>query len=159
MTADPATEIRRRPFPWRCPNCGNLTLVPATADHTAKVRHDGAVHELLLPALELPRCTTCGETVVTAEADERINEALRAHLRLLTPEQIRSGVKALGLQQQELAERLGVAPETISRWVTGAVIQSRAMDNLLRIYFQFPDVRRALAGPAQNPSLGAEVIV
>ncbi len=34
---------------------------------------------------------------------------------------------------QELAERLGVAPETISRWVNGALIQSRAMDNFLRV--------------------------
>jgi transcriptional regulator with XRE-family HTH domain len=56
-----------------------------------------------------------------------------------------------------LAERLGVAEETISRWETGALIQSRAMDNLLRVYFANADVRAALVGGEQDPSLGATV--
>src|SRR5262249_5932204 len=55
------------------------------------------------------------------------------------------------------AERLGVAPETISRWVNGALIQSRAMDNLLRLFFALPEVRDVLRGASQDPQLGAEV--
>jgi len=43
-----------------------------------------------------------------------------------------------------MAELLGVAKETISRWETGALIQSRAMDNLLRLFFESEDVRRRL---------------
>src|SRR5262249_38110213 len=89
--------------------------------------------------------------------DEKINEALRSHLRLLTPAQIRKGIEQLGLRQQELAERLGVAPETISRWVNGALIQSRAMDNLLRLFFALPEVRDVLRGASQDPELGIEV--
>ncbi len=58
------------------------------------------------------------------------------------------------LNQQQLAERLGVAPETISRWLNGALIQSRAMDNLLRVYFAFPQVQAALCGASQDPELG-----
>jgi putative zinc finger/helix-turn-helix YgiT family protein len=122
--------------------------------YDAEVKHDGAVHRLHLPALEVPRCQTCGELVFTSAADEQINGALRAHLHLLTPAQIRQGIKALGLNQQELAQRLGVAKETISRWVNGALIQSRAMDNLLRVYFAFPQVRAALRGAGQDPELG-----
>jgi putative zinc finger/helix-turn-helix YgiT family protein len=126
-------------------------------DYTARVKHDGVVHELHLPALEVPRCQTCGETVITSAADERINNALRSRLRLLTPAQMRKGIERLGLKQQELAERLGVAPETISRWVNGALIQSRAMDNLLRLYFALPEVREVLQGASQDPALGIEV--
>ena len=42
---------------------------------------------------------------------------------------------ASGMSQQEVADHLGVAKETIARWETGA-IQSRAMDNLLRQVFK-----------------------
>ena len=62
------------------------------------------------------------------------------------------------LHQTQLAERLGVAAETISRWENGALIQSRSMDNLLRVYFAIPEVRNVLAkGGARNPRLGIVV--
>jgi putative zinc finger/helix-turn-helix YgiT family protein len=132
------------------------TVTPSIIDYTAKAKHDGVVHELHLRALEVPRCQTCGELVITSAVDEIINDALRSRLRLLTPAQIRKGIETLGLKQQELAERLGVAPETISRWVNGALIQSRAMDNLLRLFFALPEVRDALRGTNQDPRLGTE---
>jgi putative zinc finger/helix-turn-helix YgiT family protein len=134
-----------------------LTVVPTVIEYTAKVKQDGVIHELHFPAIEVPRCQTCGETFITTAVDEQINDALRAKLRLLTPGQIRSGIEKLGLQQQEFAERLGVAAETISRWVNGALIQSRAMDNLLRLFFALPEVRDVLKGASQDPQLGTEV--
>jgi putative zinc finger/helix-turn-helix YgiT family protein len=140
-----------------CANCGKREVVPTVIDYTAKVKHDGVLHELHLPGIEVPRCQNCGETVITTAVDERISDALREHLRLLTPAQIRNGIEKLGLKQQELAERLGVAAETISRWVNGALIQSRAMDNLLRLYFALPEVRAALGGARQDPNLGIEI--
>jgi len=125
-------------------------------DYTAKVKQDGVVHELYLPAVEIPRCQTCGETYSTTAVDEQISDALRSRLRLLTPAQIRQGIEKLSLKQQELAERLGVAAETISRWVNGALIQSRAMDNFLRVYFAVPEVRAVLQGTGQDPNLGTK---
>jgi putative zinc finger/helix-turn-helix YgiT family protein len=157
MVARNSREPNARPFPWPCPNCLTATVVPTVIDYTARVRHDGIAHVLHLPAVEIPRCQTCGETIITTAVDERINDALRARLCLLTPAQIRKGTEELGLQQQELAQRLGVAPETISRWVNGALIQSRAMDNLLRLFFALPQVRDVLRGANQDPELGIVV--
>jgi putative zinc finger/helix-turn-helix YgiT family protein len=125
-------------------------------DYTAKVKHDGVVYELHLPSLEIPRCQTCGETYTTSAVDEQVSDALRSRLHLLTPAQIRKGIEKFGLKQQVVAERLGVAAETISRWVNGALIQSRAMDNLLRLFFALPEVREALQGASQDPALGIE---
>ena len=90
-------------------------------------------------------------------ADEQIARALRNHLGLLSADQIRTNREQLGLNQRQLAERLGVAVETISRWETGALTQSRAMDRYLRIYFGVPAVRVALESNDAFPSLGVEV--
>lgn len=156
MPRENSAEPRARPFPWPCPNCFTATIVPTVIDYTAKVMHDGAIQELHLPAIEVPCCPTCGETVITTAVDEQVNDALRAHLRLLTPAQIRKGIEQLGLNQQELAGRIGVAPETISRWVNSALIQSRAMDNLLRLFFALPEVREVLGSANDNPHWGTE---
>ena len=157
MSSRNPKESKSRPFPWPCADCYTLTVVPTVMDYTAKVKQDGVVYELHLSSVEIPRCQTCGETYITTAVDEQVSDALRARLHLLTPVQMRQGIEKLGLKQQELAERLGVAAETISRWVNGALIQSRAMDNLLRLFFALPEVRAALRGKSQDPSLGTEL--
>ncbi len=151
-------EPRARPFPWRCSDCFTHTVVPTVIDYTATVKQDGVVHELHLPGIEVPRCSTCGSLTITTAVDELVNDALRSKLRLLTPAQMRNGIEKLGLKQQELADRLGVAAETISRWVTGAIIQSRAMDNYLRVYFAVPEARAVLRGANQDPELGTPAV-
>ncbi len=161
MTHEPSkqrSEADCKPFPWRCLKCRKRDVYPATISYTAEVSHDGRLYEVPVPALEVPRCRSCGELVFTNRVDEQITDALRARLRLLTPTQVREGRKALGLLQQELAERLGVAEATISRWETGTLIQSRAMDNLLRAYFALPAMRAALRGAEQDPAFGTEVV-
>jgi len=144
MSAKKQKETQSRPFPWLCADCVTRTVVPSLIDYTAKVKHDGVIYELYLPRIEVPRCQTCGNLVVTTEVDERVNDALRSQLRLLPPREIRRKMEALGLNQQQFAELMGVAKETISRWVNGALIQSRAMDNLLRLCFESEDARRLL---------------
>lgn len=147
---------KSRPFPWPCSDCCTRTVVPTVMDYTAKVKHDGVIHELHLPGIEVPRCRTCGNLVVTTEVDERVNDALRSKLHLLTPAQIRANIKKLDLNQQELAEWLDVAPETVSRWLTGALIQSSRMNKRLRLFFAFPAVREMLRRMDEDPELGME---
>jgi putative zinc finger/helix-turn-helix YgiT family protein len=126
--------------------------------YTAHAKHDGIEYALEIPDLEIPKCQNCGELVFSYNVDEQIRDALRRHRHLLTPSQIRSGRKALALHQSQLAERLGVAEETICRWENGALIQSRPMDNLLRVYFAIPEVREVLTGEVQDPCLGLVVV-
>jgi putative zinc finger/helix-turn-helix YgiT family protein len=161
MTHDPAPKAQRaageRPFPWRCPKCLKKEVYLAHIPYTAEVAHDGRSYTIAIPELHVPRCRACGELVFGSSADDQIMDALRAHVRLLKPQQIRNSRKALGLSQQEMAERLGVAEATISRWETGGLIQSRAMDNLLRAYFALPELRAVLLGSGQDPDLGTTV--
>jgi putative zinc finger/helix-turn-helix YgiT family protein len=139
------TEPKSLPFPWQCHHCGEHRVELSTISYDAHVRHDGRLYEFNIPRLEIPVCQECGERVFSVRVDDQINDALRAHLQLLTPAQIQAALERLGLTQKEAAEKLGIAEATLSRWLTQTQIQSRAMDNLLRVFFAFPQVRQALS--------------
>ena len=146
-----AERLETRPFPWKCGRCRQREVYPVEEEYTTEVVHDGRSYSVTVPALRVFRCRNCGEAVLDTEANRQISLAFRRQAGLLTPEEIRQGRKALGLKQEELAGRLGVAESTLSRWETGAQIQQRSLDKLLRLFFTLPEVRWALAEvPAQG---------
>ena len=124
-----------RPFPWLCATCHKEEVYPDRVPYTIKVRHDDVVHSLKIEALEVPKCRSCGTLLFSDRADDQISDALRSHLQLLTPAQIAAARTALMLSQAELAAQLGVAEKSVSDWEEGMLIQSRAMDDLLRKTF------------------------
>ena len=64
------------------------------------------------------------------------SRALRHQLGLLQPEEIRKGrQQANDITQEQLAHAVDAAVATVSRWETGAVIQSRRADKALRRFF------------------------
>lgn len=131
----------------------------ATTEYEAEVRHDGRLYTFTIPDLQLPVCRACGERVFTEKVDAQVNDGLRAHLNLLTPAKIREGIKRVRMSQKDVARRLGIAEETLSRWLNEAQIQSRAMDNLLRAFLAFPQLRTALSGETQDPEFGLSDVV
>jgi putative zinc finger/helix-turn-helix YgiT family protein len=153
-TANQSRKRRDRPFPWLCANCLKDEVYPVTMPYAVETKHDGRSYHIEIPELRIPKCRSCGELIFSNSVDDQIIQALRSRVHILTPEQIKAGRKALGLKSKDLAERLGVAAATVSRWEKGMMIQSRAMDNFLRIYFAVPEVRSALRGAEQDPNLG-----
>ncbi|HYT94741.1 MAG TPA: type II TA system antitoxin MqsA family protein [Gemmataceae bacterium] len=151
MSDKNSPAARNRPFPWRCVECRAKEVFPLLTDYTSTVKHDGRAYAVHIADLEIPTCRKCGEQVFTVGTDDRIVAALRTQLCLLTPEAMQRRRGELEMTQQELAEHLGVAKETISRWETGALIQSRAMDNLLRLYFESKEVRELLGRRFAKP--------
>lgn len=146
----------RRKFPIRCIECGKKEVRPAAVRQEVQRNHDGRVYDLIVNELPVTQCASCGETFFTENSDDRIVAALREQLALLTPAQIRVNLTALGISQKDAAQSLGIAPETLSRWLTGTVIQSRAMDNWMRTYFTFPDVREKLNRTTTVPASKAK---
>jgi HTH-type transcriptional regulator/antitoxin MqsA len=146
-----------KPFPWRCPECGKKAVELATVQHSSQIKHDGRLYAVEIPSLRVPHCSACGELVFDNDADQQIAQALREQLGLLSGDQIRKNREHLGLSQRVLAEHLGVAVETISRWENGALTQTRAMDRYLRVYFGVPAARAALVGQSGSSSLGVQV--
>jgi putative zinc finger/helix-turn-helix YgiT family protein len=145
MTTSETVRRTSKPFPWRCPECRAKAVNRATLKHTAQVRHEGRLHTVELTELRVPRCDSCGAVIFDDDANGQIYDGLRVQLGLLLPAQILEARSRLKLKQRELASHLGVAEETISRWENGMFVQSKAMDNLLRLYFELPAARRFLA--------------
>ncbi len=134
-----------KPFPWKCGECGQRAVHPATLDtYSAELDHDGRTHRITVGPFPVMRCERCGAIVLDDAANRRLSEALRAAAGLLQPSEIRAGREGLGLTQKELARYLQIAEATLSRWETGAQIQQRSMDRLLRGFFLVPEFRRFL---------------
>lgn len=155
----PPKSANGRP-PIYCPRCGADALKLVTIPYAIEVKHDGRVHDVHIPQLRLPVCQACGEKTFNTEADDQINAALRRDLKLLSPDQIRYAVRDLGLSQKQFAAVLGVAEATVSRWCTGTVIQSKAMDNLMRAFFSNPATRETLGRIASGDdvAIGATAV-
>jgi transcriptional regulator with XRE-family HTH domain len=152
---DPKLPVgAERPFPWRCRHCGKTEVVMTTISYDAEIRHDGRLYPFTVPELDIPVCRACEAKVFTEKVDDQINVAFRSHLRLMAPEEMRAALERINMTQKEASERLGVAEATLSRWLTKIQIQSRAMDNLLRVFFAFPQVRHALNRDVQDAQLG-----
>jgi len=146
-----SAQAKVKPYPRRCAVCGEIAVAKCRIQYDAEVRHDGKLHTFSIASLGIDQCERCGEQFFTTSTDEEINLALRSHLGLLAPGEIRAGLDLCGVNQKEFAEHLGIAAETVSRWLTGASIQTRSLDKLMRLFFTMPSVRTALsnAGVAQ----------
>jgi DNA-binding transcriptional regulator YiaG len=155
---NPEQPVVERPYPRRCFVCGNTSVTQSSIPHDAKVRHEGKVHEFHIPTLQIDRCENCSEQYFTAETDDQISLGLRKHLGLLTVAEIRTGIEQCKVSQKVFAEQLGIAAETVSRWVNDGGIQTRSLDKLMRLYFSMPTVRAALSGTStDSASAGSQV--
>jgi putative zinc finger/helix-turn-helix YgiT family protein len=144
MMSEVPISPKSRPFPWRCFECKAKEVFPVATDYTTTVKHDGRGYTIRIPDLAIPTCRQCGAQTFSVGDDVRIVAALRAKVGLLTPEEMHQRRSELELGQEELAEYLGVDAEAIARWESGALLQSRAMDKLLRLFFESEEVRRLL---------------
>ena len=133
-------------------------MYPATVPHACQVNHDGKPYTIRVDKLPVVKCRHCGEVLMDGDADRAIWDGLRKVRRLLTPEQITANIKALGITQTAFAARIGVAAESVSRWANGRMVQSRAMDLLMRMFFGLPAARDKLVTPF-DPSFGSETIL
>ena len=101
-----------------CHNCNNEQHTIQTVKLKTKI----GAHVIVDHSVQLPVCDECGDYVIPANVLEAVE--LRAALIALKELPVNGPVlrftrKALGLTQKQLAETLGAAPESISRWERG----------------------------------------
>ena len=89
-------------------------------------------------------CDSCGNDEMDAKEAERLSRELANRYAtaqgLLSPDEIRSFRKRIGLSKRDFEKLLKVSSPTVSRWETGAMQQSRQADELMRVYSKYPPV-------------------
>ncbi|WP_255487509.1 type II TA system antitoxin MqsA family protein [Paludisphaera rhizosphaerae] len=139
-------------------NCRERQMRRTTIDrYETTVDHDGRSYSLTLKDFEVLQCANCGAIALDDSADDRISAALREAAGLLQPAEIVENRKRLGLTQKQLAYHLRIAESTLSRWETGGQIQQRAMDALLRVFFESPHARSILGASERSEPLQVAV--
>jgi putative zinc finger/helix-turn-helix YgiT family protein len=110
------------------------------------------------------RCAVCGEEEYSyaqaTAAEQRAAEIYREQNGFLHPDQIVALRRRWGVTQAQLETALGLGRKTVARWEAGRVLQTRALDNLLRAIDRFPAVltylaERQGANVAPNPEWSA----
>lgn len=127
----------------QCTECGEAMV------STREDRPYSKLPGVLLCGVEVLRCPKCGETEVVIPKPNQLGDLLARHItgkrnRLIGPE-IRFLRAHLDLSGVELARRMGVAPETVSRWENGKDAMGPVADRLLRLLVAGDTPSEALA--------------
>jgi len=122
-----------------CPICETGTL--AEQVHTGEIQYrDRAVR---VSDLEYSQCSNCGADPVLAEQAKRnqvrFADAKRAIGGLLSCADIRKARRYLGLTQHAASSVFGGGLNAFSKYERGEVIQSEAMDKLIRVTCRYSE--------------------
>jgi HTH-type transcriptional regulator/antitoxin MqsA len=138
-----------------CPLCGGGGL----CDKVIEERFSYKGHALTVPDYRILECPACGEAVVEKDSARRAEKLLKDFGRqidgLLMAADIKRIRRKLHLTQEQMATLLGGGLKGFARYENGQVVQSRAMDNLLRILDRFPDSLDVLSGVPRPQAVAA----
>jgi putative zinc finger/helix-turn-helix YgiT family protein len=134
---------RRRPHEDACFECGTIMR-----PHRGRLDLPVNGEKMAVTGIAHLRCPKCGEGILSLEAARelslRAHAAYRERFGLLSPNEIRSIRVKYGLTQSQLAKLLRLGDNTLSRWEAGRIVQSAAMDLLLRLLRDLPENLRYL---------------
>ena len=86
-------------------------------------------------------CPSCGFECLDDEAETLKHEAVCAHLRLLSPKEIRGIRDAYNMSRADFSRLTGLGEATLNRWENGILIQNAANDRYLRLLKDANNVR------------------
>lgn len=137
----------KKPYPWKCTNCGELAIYGATVDHSKMVDYDGQKYLIKIDGLKAARCVKCGRVMLDSEAHEILQDEFIRQLKILLPAEIREHRLKANLTQQQLAAATGISVELMARLEDGDQFQNRTVDNLLRLLLGLTQPKDMLAAP------------
>jgi HTH-type transcriptional regulator/antitoxin MqsA len=124
----------------QCQICGGGPLTKEVLNETFEYKGCSTT----IPEYVVYTCSHCGESIVDKATLKKSGHLLKDFRRevdgLLSSGEIRRIRIRLGLTQDEMSEVLGGGAKAFARYESGAICQSKAMDNLLRILDRFPHV-------------------
>ncbi|HOO56567.1 MAG TPA: type II toxin-antitoxin system MqsA family antitoxin [bacterium] len=128
----------------KCPFCGNKSFQKKHGDFHFTITDDGSnpdalEFETIIPDSDWEECPSCKEILLSKELDRQIENWQYTREGLLTPDELKQIRKEFGLSQVEIAKYLGVGEKSYTRWENRLSIQSKAMDNLIRLFYDDPE--------------------
>lgn len=141
-----------------CPICGAGNLSERVVEEHFSYKE----HSLPVPDYRILECPVCGEALVEKESARRAEKLLKDFGRqvdgLLMAADIKRIRRKLHLTQEQMATLLGGGLKGFARYENGQVVQSRAMDNLLRILDRFPESLSVLPGVGRSQAVASGVV-
>lgn len=127
-----------------CKSCDATDIEIVTQRSELKYRDT----DLVIEDDTFSRCRACDESFYTGQQakdlDRKVIRAYRTSQNLLNGSEIKSLRSALYLSQAQFEEALGLGPKTVVRWENDTHVQSKALDNVLRLIQLDPDNLRLL---------------
>lgn len=149
------TEHGRPNMKKICHNCGS-TMEERHGTYRFEPPSNIPGGTMIIPNASWLECENCGEQLLSAALDSKLEELSMVRQGLLLPTQIKAIREKLGLTQVEMAERLGVGEKTYTRWESGRSMQNKSSDNLIRLMDRSPD-QFAVIEAQRNP--GRSVLI
>lgn len=122
--------------PKYCIDCDEGTYELITVDYSDR---DASGPEVVVPNVEILRCSHCGQELIPAETSKKISRAVAEADEQLTPEQLYGMLEDFDANQKQLAEICGFGEKTFHRWLKGTQTVSRSMGYYLRVLQRFPE--------------------
>lgn len=118
-----------------CDCCSEERLVDKIVDYVTRAVDPatGEEREVVVRGLPVRECSRCGARILGPDAVDRVDAERDRAFHLLSPDEIRALRTRLGLTQAEFARLLGLGAKTLTRWETGHLAPSRAMNGYLRL--------------------------
>lgn len=127
-----------------CPSCEQGLLSPFHDRETFTYKGQS----FTLENLEFSKCDTCGTQMVIPAQERRNSARVRDEFRkidgYLTGEEIKAVRKRLNFTQIEASTLFGGGVNAFSKYERSEIVQSKAMDRLLRLLDTHPDALQSL---------------
>ena len=126
-TANPKTYGAEQ---LECPSCDSGRIRTEWTDHRFNYGLEPEPIELRCK-LPLRICEACGNQFMDHVGETLRHETVCRHLGVMTPREIQDLREKYGATQAQFSQLTGFGEASLSRWETGASIQSKTFDNYL----------------------------
>ncbi len=143
-------------MPKQCFNCGSERMEERHGTYRFDPPPNIPGGTMTIPDATWIECDNCGEQMIPAALNRKLEELSILRQGLLLPAQIKAIREKLGLTQTVMAERLGVGEKTYTRWESGRSIQNKSSDNLIRLMDRSPE-QFAVIEAQRNPERSLKI--
>ncbi|MDH4203468.1 MAG: type II toxin-antitoxin system MqsA family antitoxin [Phycisphaerae bacterium] len=123
-----------------CPICGHESVETRSGQFSFEPPENIPGGMIVIENAQWQECSECGEQILPPELLEALDKVRYQRLGLLAPDEIKAIRVRAGLNQTEIAQKLGIGEKTYTRWESGRSIQNRSSDTLIRLFDQNPEL-------------------